>query len=250
MDTMVAKKMKTEIRIGTVLVALSLILFIAVIFILRINSTLNEKSVLAEIQVAKYRTTIGPDAKYLIQSQKAGKYKLDQVYAELKKTLGNSSVEADLTADTLSFKKLLLDVHGRLAAKAKSCNVSLPEDLGFIDYSLKLPDISQVPVLMKELIFLDDIGSLLIKNKIYVLKSINLPHKAASIDKKIQSAGMSFRSLSMQLSMETDFKQLKSFLMDLAASDKTYVVGQVNIKRLDEANDHLVVDINIKNIEL
>lgn len=248
---MVVKKLKTEIKIAVVIIVLSMVVILAIVFIARINSNLNKGVSLAETQIKEYRKTMGEDVGALIESQESLKYELEQEYNKIKKFLSKSNLKVAETAAALSFKKLLFEVQERISDKAKRKNVSLPQDLGFAEYKLLVPDDSHAPVLMSELVILEEISSLLIKNKVYALRNIKLPHKIMSISKKMQDATeVSFRSLSMQLSIETDFKQLKKFLLDLAGSDKTYVVRQIDIKKLDETSDRLVADININSLEL
>lgn len=251
MDAMAAKKLGTEIRTGTLILLLCAVLLSLIIFISRVNSNLNEEIDLAEAQKEKYRKTIGGDVDALIKAQESRRHNLEQYYNELKKSLNKSKSESADILSPLSFKKLLFDTRERLASKAKHNNVSLPQDLGFEDYKLKLPEAALIPVLTDELTFSERIIMLLIKNKIYALKSMELPHKVESLGNNTQSAaGVSFQSISMRLSVESEFKQLKSFLLDLAGSERNYVVGQIIIKRADETSGRLLADINIKNLQL
>ena len=251
MNAIVAKKFKSEIRIAIIVAVLSLGLLFSMFFISRGILDLNQKASLAEAEIKKYRKTIGEDVDSLIKLKKSLISNLEQDCSNLESSLSKSHLKNAVSATPLSFKKMLFDVHEQIADRAKRNKILLPQDLGFEEYRLKVPDVSLVPVLTSELFVLEEISSLLFENKIYAIRSIKLPHKAEVFNKKTQSSGeVSFKSLSIQLSFETDFKQLKRFLLALVDSDKTYVVWKINIKRIDETSERLVVDINLKSIEL
>ena len=251
MDATVAKKFKSEIRFAMVIAVLSLALLFSMFFILRAISDLNKKASLREAQIKKYRKTIGEDVDALIKLKDSLRSDLEQNYSKLENSLSKSHLNHAVSAAPLSFKKMLFDIHEQIADRAKRDKILLPQDLGFEEYRLNVPDVSIIPVLTSELFVLEEISSLLIKNKVYAVRSIKLPHKVVLLNKKTQDTEeVSFKFLSMQLSVETDFKQLKRFLLDLAGSDKTYVVWQIDIKRIDETSERLAADINLKNIEL
>lgn len=250
MDAIVAKKMKTEIRIGLIIAVLSLLLLLAILFILRINTDLSKRTALAESQVKKYRKTIGEDVEVLIDAQKTLKYSLDQDYLGLKKSLSITNLNSYANKTPLSFKKLLFEVQERIVSQAKHKNVTLPQDLGFADYNLLLPKDSQVLVLMNELDIFEEVISLLIDSRVQVIKSIKLPHKFTSKNIERKDSAVSFRSLEIKIAVETEFKQMKDFLLDLAASERTYIIKQLNINKIDEASDRLIADINIESMEL
>ncbi len=251
MDAIVAKKFKSEIRIAIIVAVLSLALLFSMLFISQGISDLNKKASLAEAKIKKYRKAMGDNVDSLIKLKNSLRSNLEQDYSRLESSLSKSHLKDAVSATPLSFKKMLFDVHEKIADRAKRNRILLPEDMGFEEYRLKVPDVSLVPVLTSELFVLKEISSLLIENKVYAIRSIKLPHKIALFNKKTQSSGeVSFKSLSIQLSFETGFNQLKRFLLDLADSDKNYVVWQIDIKRIDETSERLVADINLKSIEL
>lgn len=251
MDAIVAKKLKPEIKIIIVIAVLSLTLLLSTVFVLGRISDLNEKAAMREDEIKKYRKTIGEDIAGLIKLQDSVKSDLEENYSKLESSFKESHLKDAVSATPLSFKKMLFDVYERITEKAKRNAILMPQDLGFEEYRLKLPDASLVPVLTNELVFLEDIISLLIENKVAALISIKLPHKAELLNRKTQSANVvDFKSLSMQLSLETDFKGLKSFLLDLAKSDKTYVVRQIDIKRAENESQRLVAYISLGSTEL
>ncbi|MFH1093180.1 MAG: Amuc_1100 family pilus-like protein [Candidatus Omnitrophota bacterium] len=251
MDAMLVKKLKSEIEIVLIITVISLVLLVSLVFLSRRIADFNEKTALLEAQIKKYRRTIGDDVDGLIKLKETLKADLEQNYIKLERSLSRAYLKDTVSATPLSFKKMLFEVHEEIIDRAKRNNVMLPQELGFEEYRLKVPDVSLVPVLTSELFVLEEISRFLIENKIYAIRNIKLPHKVSLLNNKTQSAAdVSFKSFSMQLSVETDFTQLKRFLLDLAGSDKTYVVWKIDIKRIDDASDRLVAEINLKSIEL
>ena len=251
MDNIVAKRLKSEIKIVIVIAIVSSALLLSAIFISGRVSDLNEKAAMREQDTRKYRKLIGEDVEALIKVQDSVGSDLKQYYRNLESSFNKSHLKDTVLATSLSFKQMLFDVYERITEKAKRNAVLIPQDLGFEEYRLKVPDVSLVPVLTGELVFLEDITSLLIENKVSALISVKLPHKVTLLNKKTQSVNdVPFKSLSLQLSVETDFKQLKNFLLDLAVSDKTYVIRQFDIKKVDNTSERLMAYISLVNLEL
>ncbi|MCG2712443.1 MAG: Amuc_1100 family pilus-like protein [Candidatus Omnitrophica bacterium] len=250
MDAIVAKKFKLEIRIAIMTVVLFLTFLFLMSFISRRSADLNEKAALREAEIKKYRKTMGDDVDALIRLKDSLRSNLEQNYSRLESSLSKAHLKNAVSATPLSFKKMLFDALERIDDKAKRDNILLPQDMGFEEYRFKVPDVSLAPVLTSELFILEDIISLLIENKVFALRSVKLPHKVVLLNKKTQSGEeVSLKSLSMQLSIEADFNQLKGFLLDLAGSDKTYVLWKIDIKRIDDTSERLAAEINLRSIE-
>ncbi len=250
-NALVTKKFKSEIRIATIISILCLTLVSSMFFISRGASDLAEKTSLREKEIKKYKKTIGEDVDALLKLKESLRLDLQQKYNQLKGSLSKSDLKAAVSATPLSFKKRLFEVREKIAERAKQNKILLPQELGFEEYRLKLPDASLVPVLLSELSILEEISSILINDRVFAVRSIKLPHEVELLNKKTHSLGkVPFKSLSIQLSVETDFDRLKRFLLDLAGSENNYVVWKIDVKKIDGQSGRLLADMKLKCIEL
>ncbi len=251
MDVIIAKKFKLEIRLLTIIIILCLLLIGSIVFVSYNISKLQEEADRKEQEIKKYRKIIGTDVNAVIELKDSLKFSLARKYKKIESAFKKENLNEIISTEPLFFKQQLFDVQEDIRKRAKRNNVLLPEGLGFEEYKLKVPDALKSSVLMSELLVLEQICGILIDNRVHAINNIQFHHEQVLLKKNTENGeSVFFKSLSINLSVEMDFAQMKKFIVDLSSSDKIYAIWQIDVKRKDNSDKYLIADINIKSIKL
>lgn len=131
--------------------------------------------------------------------------------------------------DGLFFREQLFKIDKDLQMLASERGVVLPGTLGFSD---ELPDVKRVPLLIQQLLALQEIALALVESgavSLSVIKPLELvEYKNPATNKS------AFTELPVQVAAECDFSALVSALIRIRNNDQVLVVREVQIKTKEE----------------
>lgn len=251
MDRMILKKFNIEIKILTAILITSVLLLIGTLVVVAANLKMTNEIGDKEKRLSAYVESCGVNAEQEMGLKQLLVSGLENEHRKLKEIFEGVKSRENLAVNPLYFKQRLFDVQDKLREMAKKQKVSLPPSLGFEDYELKLPDVSQVSVLMQELVMVEEVLTRLMGDGISSVKKIELPHERMLVEYKGEDGDVvSLDSFYMLLDIEIGYDALKKLLGYLSGYDNPYVISLLNITKKNSKSEELSAKLGIRTLKL
>lgn len=245
------KKFRATLMILAFLCLGCLISIIFIITTFSLNAHLGQKIQSLEKKLKENIELYGAIPDVAVERLKLNKLKLEEKYIDFAEIfLANSMQDKLIPITPLSFKQKLFDVQDKIKDKAKNLKIVLPESLGFKEYEIDVPQQEKTPFLFKELLLAEEMVNLLLESQVFEIKNVEFPYRKdpQAYLKKIKE--VTFKSYTMQLSVVTNDNHLKEFLSRLAKEENVYFVKKIDLKKINEQPDNLIVDVEITHLEI
>lgn len=201
-------------------------------------------------QTHSYKISLGWKQKNLELYQKQGLANLESkkatlekqrdeitdYYKEIVETLSSKpKSKMPKEGDPLKFKEELYKVQTKLTLDGSSIGFEFPSGLGFAKYEKEIPSASELPIRIKELEIIQEIGDLMVKSK--VPKITDIEFKEAKDITLEKSKDLIYKEFSLKISFKCKNENFINFLHGLTILDIPLKIDSINLKTAEEAKE-------------
>lgn len=137
--------------------------------------------------------------------------------------------------DPLKFKEELYKVQTKLKQDGSSIGFEFPSGLGFAKYEKEIPSASELPIRVKQLEIIQEIGDLMVKSKVPKITDIEFKDvKDITLEK---SKDVIYKEFSLVISFKCKNENLINFLHGLTISDIPFKIDSINLKTAGEKKE-------------
>jgi len=208
-----------------------------------LNSSLNSKVSLLEKKLFVFKKTFSSNPEKAIEDKKILNRQLidnnKKINSLFKKTIKASSTP-------LSFKQSMFSAQDKLKKKAFKKKMGLPLWLGFDEYKIKVPNAEITDILTQELIMVEELINAALDSGVSSIDNIKLSHQSFSLI----LAAQNFKYVPVSLSIKSDSRPMKEFLMNISKSPCVFGVQKLKVKTIDRNKNLLSTEITLNFIEI
>ncbi|KPK40633.1 MAG: hypothetical protein AMJ78_06985 [Omnitrophica WOR_2 bacterium SM23_29] len=148
--------------------------------------------------------------------------------------------------DPLRFKEELYKIQTKLKQDGSPIGFEFPAGLGFAKYEKEIPSASELPIRVKQLEIIQEIGDLMLKAKVPKITDVEFKDiKDITLEK---SKDILYKEFPLEVSFKCKNENLINFLHGLTISDIPFMIDSINLKTSDdrvETKDELEVQLVI-----
>lgn len=144
--------------------------------------------------------------------------------------------------DPLKFKEELYRVQARLKQDGSAIGFEFPEGLGFAKIEKEIPSAAELPMRVKQLEIIQEIGDLMLKAKVAKITAIELKDAKDIILEKVGEkdkgvADIIYKEFPVKIAFNCKNENLINFLYGLSVSDIPFMIDFINLKAADESSE-------------
>ena len=161
----------------------------------------------------------GPPSKRIIEVLEEGNKRLEKEYELVKKRLAfEQSIQIPTSGNpVLFFQQRLFDARGQMLKLSSKSGVEIPKSLGFLD---TMPDVEQVPTLLRQLRVVQDILKLGINSNLLSINSLAF--------EEISDESY-FEEVPITLYVSGNLMAIAQFLYNVQNASELYVIEKISI---------------------
>ncbi|RKY37680.1 MAG: hypothetical protein DRP78_00420 [Candidatus Omnitrophota bacterium] len=220
------------------------------IAVLLVNIQAERHNIILEKELNGYVRFYSENIKQLLKNKRAIAQNIEDKNVKFENLFIPIVPEKLLSTGTLSFKAQLFNIESKLRLKANDTEVFLPDDLGFSEYALKVPEKQNIDVLFTELFMMRGTLDLLLDVKLSAITKVKFPLRNKQINSLKSAETVDFKKIVMELSFCTNFDSLKEFLVYLVDAKGLYIIKELCVNKTKEDNGNILVDMVIEHIEI
>lgn len=173
---------------------------------------------------------------------------IENSYEEIAQTLSSKPKSRMPTevGDPLKFKEELYKVQTKLKQDGSAIGFQFPPGLGFAKYEKEIPSPSDLPIRVKQLEIIQEIGGLMLKSKIPQVTTIEFKDV-----KDVTAEGgkdIVYKEFPLKIAFKCKNDNLINLLYGLSISDIPFMVNAINLKTSEgrpETKGDLTVELEI-----
>lgn len=175
---------------------------------------------------------------------------IENSYKEIAQTLSSKPKSRMPTevGDPLKFKEELYKVQTKLKQDGSAIGFQFPPGLGFAKYEKEIPTASDLPIRVKQLEIIQEIGALMLKSRvpqITVIEFKDVKDVITEGDKEVV-----YKGFPLKIAFRCKNDNLINLLYGLSVSDIPFMVESLNLKTSEgkpEAKGDLTVELEISS---